>query len=113
MRPPIPQSPNPPIPQGDFLRCGGLASGRPPIPQGDFLRGGGLPSGRPPRGLPSGRPPRGLPSGRAPGAYPSLIHNSVVGASDPGNLAMVILHGVERTTKQADVLMPDFGSQLT
>jgi mono/diheme cytochrome c family protein len=58
-------------------------------------------------------PPRGLPSGRAPGAYPSLIHNSVVGASDARNLAMVILHGVERTTKQADVLMPEFGSQLT
>jgi mono/diheme cytochrome c family protein len=49
----------------------------------------------------------------APGAYPSLIHNSVVGASDAGNLAMVILHGVERTTKQADVLMPEFGSQLS
>jgi mono/diheme cytochrome c family protein len=49
----------------------------------------------------------------APGAYPSLIHNSVVGASDANNLAMVILHGVTRTTKQADVLMPAFASQLT
>ncbi|MDE1182083.1 cytochrome c [Paraburkholderia sp.] len=49
----------------------------------------------------------------APGAYPSLIHNSAVGARDANNLAMVILHGVSRTTKQADVLMPGFGSQLT
>jgi mono/diheme cytochrome c family protein len=49
----------------------------------------------------------------APGAYPSLIHNSVVGANDPANLAMVILHGVSRTTKQSDVLMPAFGGELT
>ena len=49
----------------------------------------------------------------APGAYPSLIHNSTAGASDPANLAMVILHGVSRTTKQADVLMPAFGGALT
>ncbi|CAE6703514.1 Fructose dehydrogenase cytochrome subunit [Paraburkholderia nemoris] len=49
----------------------------------------------------------------APGAYPSLIHNSAVGASDANNLAMVILRGVSRTTKQADVLMPAFGTQLT
>jgi mono/diheme cytochrome c family protein len=49
----------------------------------------------------------------APGAYPSLIHNSTVGASDASNLALVILHGVSRTTAHADVLMPAFGSQLT
>lgn len=49
----------------------------------------------------------------APGAYPSLIHNSVVGAASPGNLAMVILHGVTRKTKDADVLMPAFGDELT
>ncbi|TKC92685.1 c-type cytochrome [Trinickia terrae] len=49
----------------------------------------------------------------APGAYPSLIHNSVAGAGDASNLAMVILHGVTRTTKDADVLMPEFASQLT
>jgi mono/diheme cytochrome c family protein len=48
-----------------------------------------------------------------PGAYPSLIHNSTAGAVDPNNLAMVILHGVSRTTKQADVLMPAFGGELT
>jgi mono/diheme cytochrome c family protein len=49
----------------------------------------------------------------AAGAYPSLIHNTTAGASDPNNLAMVILHGVSRTTKQADVLMPAFGAELT
>jgi mono/diheme cytochrome c family protein len=49
----------------------------------------------------------------APGAYPSLIHNSVVGASDANNLTKVILHGVNRTTKQADVLMPAFRAQLS
>jgi mono/diheme cytochrome c family protein len=49
----------------------------------------------------------------APGAYPSLLHNSTAGANDPANLAMVILHGVSRTTKQSDVLMPAFGGELT
>lgn len=51
--------------------------------------------------------------GDAPLAYPSLIHNSVVGATDADNLAMVILHGVDRKTKDADVMMPGFGAQLT
>ncbi|HEV3104856.1 MAG TPA: cytochrome c [Trinickia sp.] len=50
--------------------------------------------------------------GDAPLAYPSLIHNSVVGAADAGNLAMVILHGVDRQTKEADVLMPGFAAEL-
>ncbi|WP_241019068.1 cytochrome c [Paraburkholderia sp. Tr-20389] len=49
----------------------------------------------------------------APGAYPSLIHNSVVGASDANNLAMVILHGVRRTTQDVDVLMPAFEGDLS
>ncbi|QQC66782.1 cytochrome c [Paraburkholderia ginsengisoli] len=49
----------------------------------------------------------------APGAYPSLIHNSTVGASSADNLAQIILHGVRRTTTHADVLMPAFGKQLT
>lgn len=49
----------------------------------------------------------------APGAYPALIHNSAVGASPANNLAMVILHGVERKTSDADVLMPAFASQLS
>ncbi|RKP47450.1 c-type cytochrome [Trinickia fusca] len=47
-----------------------------------------------------------------PLAYPSLIHNSAVGALDAGNLAMVILHGVSRKTKDADVMMPAFASEL-
>jgi mono/diheme cytochrome c family protein len=48
----------------------------------------------------------------APGAYPSLIHNSTVGATDANNLALVILRGVNRTTAHADVLMPAFGGHL-
>jgi mono/diheme cytochrome c family protein len=42
-----------------------------------------------------------------------LIHNSTVGAATANNLAMVILHGVSRTTKTADVLMPSFAGELT
>lgn len=49
----------------------------------------------------------------APGAYPSLIHNSVAGAASPGNLTMTILHGVRRQTRDADVLMPAFGDELS
>ena len=49
----------------------------------------------------------------APGAYPSLMHNSVVGAADTTNLVMVILHGVSRKTQNADILMPSFADQLT
>lgn len=49
----------------------------------------------------------------APGAYPSLIHNSVAGAPSADNLAMVILHGVRRQTKDSDVLMPAFGDALS
>jgi mono/diheme cytochrome c family protein len=48
----------------------------------------------------------------AAGAYPPLIHNSTVGASSADNLAMVILHGVRRQTKSADVLMPAFAGEL-
>jgi mono/diheme cytochrome c family protein len=50
--------------------------------------------------------------GTAPLAYPSLIHNSAVGSPEADNLAMVILHGVNRRTKDADVMMPGFGDQL-
>ena len=50
--------------------------------------------------------------GTAPLAYPSLIHNSAVGAPDADNLAMVILHGINRQTKDADVMMPGFGDEL-
>jgi mono/diheme cytochrome c family protein len=50
--------------------------------------------------------------GSAAGAYPSLIHNSVVGASAANNLTMVMLHGVNRETKTANVFMPAFADQL-
>jgi mono/diheme cytochrome c family protein len=51
--------------------------------------------------------------GDAPGAYPSLIHNSVVGASAANNLSMVILHGVDRQTKGVAAFMPSFADQLS
>jgi mono/diheme cytochrome c family protein len=51
--------------------------------------------------------------GNAPGAYPSLIHNSVVGASAANNLTMVMLHGVNRQTKDANVFMPAFANELS
>jgi mono/diheme cytochrome c family protein len=50
--------------------------------------------------------------GNAKGAYPSLIHNSVVGASAANNLTMVMLHGVNRETKGATVFMPSFADEL-
>lgn len=50
--------------------------------------------------------------GTAPLAYPSLIHNSAVGSPNADNLAMVILHGVNRRTKGADVMMPAFEDEL-
>ncbi len=49
----------------------------------------------------------------AVGAYPSLIHNSIVGAPQADNLVMVILHGVTRTTQGADVFMPAFDESLS
>ncbi len=51
--------------------------------------------------------------GNAAGAYPSLIHNSVVGASAASNLTMVMLHGVDRSTKGAYAFMPAFADHLT
>jgi mono/diheme cytochrome c family protein len=51
--------------------------------------------------------------GKALGAYPSLIHNSVVGASEANNLTMVMLHGVDRETKDAHAFMPAFGEHLS
>jgi mono/diheme cytochrome c family protein len=51
--------------------------------------------------------------GSALGNYPSLLHNSVVGSSNAGNLAMVMLHGVSRETNHGHVFMPEFGSQLS
>ncbi|MDN7184175.1 cytochrome c [Caballeronia sp. SEWSISQ10-4 2] len=51
--------------------------------------------------------------GNAAGAYPSLIHNSVVGASAANNLTMVMLHGVDRETKNSMAFMPAFGNELS
>jgi mono/diheme cytochrome c family protein len=51
--------------------------------------------------------------GNALGAYPSLIHNSVVGASAANNLTMVMLHGVDRETGQAAAFMPSFADALS
>jgi mono/diheme cytochrome c family protein len=41
--------------------------------------------------------------------YPSLFHNSTVGAARPDNLISVIIHGVDRTVDGHHVLMPSFG----
>jgi mono/diheme cytochrome c family protein len=51
--------------------------------------------------------------GNSPGAYPSLIHNSAVGASAANNLTMVMLHGVDRQTKDASAFMPAFANALS
>jgi len=45
--------------------------------------------------------------------YPSLLHNSTVGANDPGNLVMVILRGVKREGDAGAVFMPGFGEHLS
>jgi mono/diheme cytochrome c family protein len=50
--------------------------------------------------------------GTPDGYYPPLLHNSTVGASNPGNLVQVILHGVARKTASNDVGMPAFATQL-
>ncbi|NIE65900.1 cytochrome c [Burkholderia sp. Ax-1719] len=51
--------------------------------------------------------------GQAAGAYPSLMHNTAVGASGADNLAMVVMHGVSRQTNDAYIAMPAFADQLT
>lgn len=46
--------------------------------------------------------------------YPSLSHNSVVGADKANNLVQVILQGIDRTTKNGNhIVMPAFGDELT
>ncbi|ENL5789586.1 cytochrome c, partial [Yersinia enterocolitica] len=47
------------------------------------------------------------------GYYPSLMKNSVVGASTQNNLINVILHGVSRKTSDGEVFMPGFANTLT
>jgi mono/diheme cytochrome c family protein len=51
--------------------------------------------------------------GSPDGYYPSLIHNSTVGASDPGNMVQVILQGIHRNAAGNDVGMPGFASELS
>ncbi|WP_250473474.1 c-type cytochrome [Caballeronia sp. GAFFF1] len=52
----------------------------------------------------------------AGGAFPSLVHDGVTaafGSMDTSNLVLVILHGVNRETRAAPVLMPAFGASLS
>jgi mono/diheme cytochrome c family protein len=51
--------------------------------------------------------------GTPDGYYPPLFHNSTVGASNPGNLVQVILHGVHRQATGNDVGMPAFATGLS
>lgn len=51
--------------------------------------------------------------GSPDGYYPSLMHNSTVGAANPGNLVQVMLHGIYRKTPDNDVGMPAFGNELS
>jgi mono/diheme cytochrome c family protein len=46
-------------------------------------------------------------------AYPSLVHNTVVGASEANNLVMTLLVGVHRTVQGRTVAMPAFGAVLS
>jgi len=51
--------------------------------------------------------------GTPDGAYPSLVHNTVVGASEANNLVMTVLVGVHRTVQGRAVAMPAFGAVLS
>jgi mono/diheme cytochrome c family protein len=51
-------------------------------------------------------------SGVRDGTYPALFHNSVVGARDPSNLVMVILHGVERRSEDRHAFMAGFADPM-
>lgn len=44
--------------------------------------------------------------------YPSLTHNSAVAAATPNNLVMTIVDGIHRKTRDADVGMPAFATEL-
>ena len=52
-------------------------------------------------------------AGSRDGYYPSMFHNSTVGASNPINLAQVILHGINRKAGADDVSMPKFAGELS
>jgi mono/diheme cytochrome c family protein len=51
--------------------------------------------------------------GKDAGAYPSLMHNSSVGAPNADNLTMVVLHGVSRETNHGHMSMPAFEGELS
>ncbi|WP_371884087.1 cytochrome c [Caballeronia sp. S22] len=51
--------------------------------------------------------------GSDPGAYPSLLHNTAVGAANADNLTMVVLRGVSRRTNAGHVAMPAFAGELS
>ena len=50
--------------------------------------------------------------GSRDGYYPSLVHNSTVGAADPNNLSRAIFDGVSRRVDGHEKMMPGFASQL-
>ena len=47
------------------------------------------------------------------GGLPSLFHNTATGRSNPGNLVMVMLEGVQRQGEPAQVRMPGFAHELS
>ncbi|WP_244140076.1 c-type cytochrome [Caballeronia sp. BCC1704] len=52
----------------------------------------------------------------AGGAFPSLVHDAVTaafGSMDTSNLVLVILHGVNRETRDGPALMPAFGASFS
>lgn len=52
-------------------------------------------------------------AGTADGYYPSMVGNSVVGATDANNLLQVILHGAEVNNGKDHYFMPAFADQLS
>ena len=55
-------------------------------------------------------------TGEGSAAFPSLVHDRVTGAlgtMTTSNLVLVILHGVNRDTREAHALMPAFGAEFT
>ncbi|WOX04011.1 cytochrome c [Microbulbifer pacificus] len=51
-------------------------------------------------------------TGSRDGYYPSLVHNSTVGAASDHNLRQAILQGVSRTVNGEEKMMPGFASEL-
>lgn len=51
-------------------------------------------------------------TGSRDGYYPSLVHNSTVGAENSHNLRQVILQGVRRTIDGEEIMMPGFADEL-